>query len=209
MKDGTNIETVPPTGEELEEAARGRAETSDAIVSSDAGRKLIIAGPGTGKTYNFRRALEAVGGGGLALTFIKALVADLAGDLGNLAQVNTFHGFCKSLAHRLAIEGLTRRFHYYPPLMILVAEDMRLLGRDVRERDLEGALHNMDDDDGLLSTLLELGAHYDAVARTDVVYRVVAHGPSRVHSWGGSASTSRNGSSTGTTGSRVSASHKR
>jgi superfamily I DNA/RNA helicase len=166
---------VPPTREELEQAVRRRAEKSDAIVGSDAERKSIIAGPGTGKTHNFRRALEAVGGGGLALTFIKALVADLAGDLGDLAQVNTFHGFCKSLAHRLPIEGLTRRFHYYPPLMILLAEDVRLLGRDVRVQDVEGAFHTMDDDDGLLSAFLDLGTYYDAVAHTDVVYRVLLH----------------------------------
>jgi hypothetical protein len=42
---------VPPTEEELEEAARRCAETRDAIVNSDAAKKLIIAGPGTGKTY--------------------------------------------------------------------------------------------------------------------------------------------------------------
>lgn len=128
--------------EELEEATRRRAETSDAIVNSGAGKKLIVAGPGTGKTYNFRRALEAAGGGGLALTFIKALVVDLERDLGDLAQVNTFHGYCKHLAHWLSIDGLTARFDYYPPLMLLLTEDMRLLGHDVDKRDLEGALDN-------------------------------------------------------------------
>lgn len=166
---------MPPTEEELEEAARRRAETSEAIVDSEAEKKLIVAGPGTGKTYNFRRALEAVGGGGLALTFIKALSTNLAADLGDLAQVNTFHGYCKSLAHRLPIEGLTRRFDYYPPLMILLAEDMRLLGYDLQERDLEGALHNLDDGGGVLTDLLQLGTYYDAVSHTDVVYRVLLH----------------------------------
>jgi superfamily I DNA/RNA helicase len=166
---------MPPTEEVLAEAARRRAETSDAIANSDVEKKLIVAGPGTGKTYNFRRALEAASGGGLALTFIKALVADLERDLGDLAQVNTFHGFCKHLGHRLPIDGLTPRFDYYPPLMLLRTEDLRLLGHDVQERDLEGALHNMDDRGGVLSALLDLGTYYDAVSHTDVVYRVLSH----------------------------------
>jgi hypothetical protein len=61
---------LPTRPTELDAVAERRTETSDLIVESKAANKLIIAGPGTGKTYNFRRALEAVGGNGLALTFI-------------------------------------------------------------------------------------------------------------------------------------------
>jgi hypothetical protein len=59
--------------------------------------------------------------------------------------------------------------------MILLAKEMRLLGRDVRERDVEGALHTMDDDEGRLSALLALATYYDAAAHTDLVYRVLLH----------------------------------
>jgi hypothetical protein len=51
------------TAADLEVDRARRAETSDRIVESPAPKKLIVAGPGTGKTYNFQRALEAVGGG--------------------------------------------------------------------------------------------------------------------------------------------------
>jgi superfamily I DNA/RNA helicase len=160
---------------ELNEAARRRAETGDALVESDAESRLIIAGPGTGKTYNFRRALEAVGGNGLALTFIRALVRDLDRDLGDLAQVNTFHGYCKHLAYKLPLDGLAKGLDYYPPLLLVVAEDMKLLGHDVQERDLQGALHNLDDDEGLITGVLDQGSYYNAVSHADVVYRVLRH----------------------------------
>jgi len=161
---------------ELKEAARRRDQTTYRLLESDADNKLIIAGPGTGKTYNFRRALEAAGGEGLALTFIRALVRDLERDLGDLAQVNTFHGYCKHLAHRVPLEGLTTGFDYYPPLLLLVAEDIRLLGNgEVGDRDLERALHNLDDSDGLISRVLQLGSYYNAVSHSDVVYRVLRH----------------------------------
>jgi superfamily I DNA/RNA helicase len=167
---------LPHTAEELEAAAVRRAETTDRIIASAADRRLIIAGPGTGKTHNFKLALQDAGGGGLALTFIRALVRDLERDLGDLAQVNTFHGFCKHLAHKLALEGLTSAFDYYPPLVMLMAEDEGFLGRDdVRQRDLERALHELDDSARLISDELALGSYYNAVFHDDVVYRVLRH----------------------------------
>jgi superfamily I DNA/RNA helicase len=161
---------------ELEKAKRRRQETSDRIVESSAAKKVVIAGPGTGKTYNFRRALEQVGGKGLALTFIRALRAQLEKDLGDLGQVNTLHGYCKHLAHAVGIKGLTQKFDYYPPLLLLVAQDLHLLtGDETKSEDVEGLLHHLDDRDGLLTRCLDVSAYYDAGSHTDVVYRVTAH----------------------------------
>ena len=89
--------------EELEEAKQRRQQTSDDLVNSDARKKLVVAGPGTGKTHNFKR------------------------DLGDLAQVNTFHGYCKHLAHNFGgVGGLTAKFDYFPGLPELVAEDLEI-----------------------------------------------------------------------------------
>ena len=73
-----------------------RAAATDAIVYSVSGKRLILSGLGTGKSFTFRRALakaiqDAGGGRGLALTLIQDLVADLEKDLGDLADVFT-HG---------------------------------------------------------------------------------------------------------------------
>ena len=135
-------------GDDLEYARAHRQATSDRLVESDAPQKLVVAGPGTGKTHNFRRVLEgAGGGGGLALTFIRVLAEDLEQDLGDLAQVNTFHGFCKHIAHRLGgVDGLTKSFDYYPELLTLVADDLELLeSRTVEKGGLEAAFRVMDD----------------------------------------------------------------
>ena len=83
-----------------------RQLAADAVVNSDASKRLIVAGPGTGKSFAFKAALaravvQAAGSDrGLALTFIKNLVADLQKELGLLADVNTFHGYCKHLMHQ-------------------------------------------------------------------------------------------------------------
>src|SRR3989442_15728429 len=113
-----------------EERARFQAERQaalDAILDSDASKKLIVAGPGTGKTHTFKAALERAGGG-VALTFIRALVRDLRVALAGVAEiVNTFHGFAKHLLHSHPF-GVTSSFWYCPALPIVFARDLTLLG---------------------------------------------------------------------------------
>ncbi len=154
--------------------AQARLTAITAIVDSKAEKKLVVAGPGTGKTYTFKQALMSVEGKGLALTFIRNLVSDLEEALGDLADVFTFHGFCKRQMHLNSTEGLVGSFDYYPPFLDLVAQDLQLLGQpDVTEEDLERALHNLDDSGALIRDTLRLGDYYKAVSHTDVVYRML------------------------------------
>jgi hypothetical protein len=116
--------------DELQRLTDERAAASDAIVNSPATKRLIVSGPGTGKSFTFRKALakaieDAGGGKGLALTFIRNLVADLEKDLGALAGVFTFHGYCKYLMHSHDVAGLAAG-DCYPPLLELVVEDAQL-----------------------------------------------------------------------------------
>lgn len=157
------------------EIAALRSAATDAIVESKADKKLIVAGPGTGKTFTFRRALEACKGRGLALTFIRNLVADLQAALGDIADVFTFHGFCKYELHRHPVDALERGWHYYPPLLSLLAHDLGLVGRQWNERDLSLALHSLDHSGDEITEVMRLGEYYNAVSHTDVVYRVLQH----------------------------------
>lgn len=162
--------------EELERMVQARAEASDRIVASGARRKLIVAGPGTGKTYTFKRALEAVGGGGLALTFIRNLVRDLEAELSELAEVFTFHGFCKHLLHKIGVEGISPGFDFYPPLLSLLAADLQLRGRAAASREaIEERLQDLNPAEGAVDEAIEIGNYYDAASFTDVVYRVLRH----------------------------------
>lgn len=170
------------TAPDLKEIERLRSDSTEAIVNSDADKRLVVAGPGTGKTYTFKEALSKaiVDSGtadkGLALTFIRNLVADLSDALSDVADVFTFHGFCKHQMHRHAIAGLQEGWDYYPALIELIAADLELLGRKgIKDDDVERCLHNLDDSDGLITAALEVGNYYNAVSHTDLVHRVLTH----------------------------------
>jgi len=145
-----------------------------AIVDSGAGRKLVVAGPGTGKSYTFHQVLKARPGNNLALTFINLLAADLDRALAGLADAKTFHGFCRALLHKSPGPGLTTHFAYYPPLVLLQAEDWKILGNPSVERtDIEQRFHQLETGDGIIGSALKSGDTYDAVGHVDSVYRVL------------------------------------
>jgi hypothetical protein len=145
------------------------------IVGSNAARKIIVAGPGTGKTTLFRRLLEAREGprdGRLVLTFINNLRAELEEALGERARVLTFHGYCRRLLHRSAElrAGLTEDFRYYPPLPSLIEADWAAArGRPVPK--FVGLMRRREP--GAATTFsLERGSYYDSVSFDDSVFRV-------------------------------------
>ena len=85
---------------EYEKHALKRAAYTKKILNSNAPKKLIIGGPGTGKSFLFqqicRRKLEEGESKILALSFINELVDDLSKDLYQLAEVKTLHSFALS-----------------------------------------------------------------------------------------------------------------
>ena len=136
----------------LGDQERERAECLAAIVDSTAARKLVIAGPGTGKTFTFGELLKARPGKKLALTFINALRDDLQKNLGHLADVYTFHGFCRWLLHSTPTTGLRANVDYYPALGILQAEDIGFIESiSIADPDIQKALQMLDDTETLIS----------------------------------------------------------
>jgi superfamily I DNA/RNA helicase len=92
------------TEEELElEAA------VDRVLASRSPKKLVVAGPGAGKTTLFGKLLDQSGGkpdDRLVLTFINNLKSDLERSLGDRSRVNTLHGYCLALLYRVtALRG--------------------------------------------------------------------------------------------------------
>jgi len=85
---------------EYEKHAQERTALTEAILNSDARKKLIVAGPGTGKSFLFHQICkENVGEGEakiLVLSFINELVDNLSRDLYQLAEVKTLHSFALS-----------------------------------------------------------------------------------------------------------------
>lgn len=76
-----------------EECSAQRSASTDAIVNSTAAKKVVVAGPGTGKTALFESILKRKNGNCLTLSFINVLVDDLALRLCGLTEVTTLHGY--------------------------------------------------------------------------------------------------------------------
>jgi hypothetical protein len=70
-----------------DQMAEARAEALTRILEDGSARKLVVAGPGTGKTYAFQRLLARSDGANLALTFLTGLVGELEKALGDTAEV--------------------------------------------------------------------------------------------------------------------------
>ena len=90
------------------------------ILNSKAKKKVIIAGPGAGKTHLFRKICDDISNdNNLVLSFINELVGDLKHDLDDVAEVRTLHSFAMGKL-RKACKG------FYPLLTEIIQEDFEL-----------------------------------------------------------------------------------
>lgn len=160
--------TLTPEEQELNDAIRR-------VLESGSRKKLIVAGPGTGKTYLFRQMLQLASGDPserLVLTFINNLKNDLEKDLAGLADVSTLHSHCLGLLYaqpRLR-QGLSSGFRCQPGLVSLIKEDWEYI-RGTDAPSFAQLMRNLSDDEDL-TFYLSRGEFYDAVDFDDTVYRV-------------------------------------
>jgi superfamily I DNA/RNA helicase len=145
------------------------------VLVSDSRKKLVVAGPGTGKTAVFRQLLEAAEGDQetrLVLTFINNLKNDLERSLGDVTGVFTLHGYCQYLLHRDANlrRGLTEGFRCYPGLVSLIKRDWTWLEGSAAPTFVELMRHLKctGDHDAFF---LKRANYYDAVDFDDSVHR--------------------------------------
>ena len=145
------------------------------VVTSKNAKKLIVAGPGAGKTTLFKTLLKVTGGRSsdrLVLTFINSLKDDLETQLSEYAKVCTLHGYCFGFLHRKEKlrEGLSAEFLCQPGLASLIRADWTYIHkcdaphfvRQMRE------LKATDD----LKFYVARSSYYDAVDFDDCVFRV-------------------------------------
>jgi superfamily I DNA/RNA helicase len=151
-------------------------EAVERVLLSKSPKKLIVAGPGSGKTTLFQKLLERTDGNReqrLVLTFINNLKTDLERSLGSFARVHTLHGYCQSLLHGGAQlrQGLSANFVCYPGLISIIKKDWEWLrGQEApsfvdKMRDLSLPLEHQE-------FYLQRSSYYDAVDFDDSVYRV-------------------------------------
>src|SRR5437588_214444 len=149
-------------------------EATDRILDSASRKKLVVAGPGAGKTTLFKKLLEESRGdkhSRLVLTFINNLKKGLDESLGDLATVHTLHGYCQSLLHKHPElrAGLTDNFSCFPGMASLIKSDWEYI-RGEPAPPFVGLMRDLVSDE-CTDFYLARSDYYDAVDFDDSVYR--------------------------------------
>ena len=143
-----------------------RDECLNKIICSKAPKKLIISGPGTGKTYIFKQILQQnASGKNLVMTFIRKLVDDMAKDLGTMAEVKTFHAYCKKILHEKC-----GGFELFPNLTKVIEDDARLLEKNYK--DFDSKFQILEESSEEIKFYIERGEYYNVVSFNDSVYKL-------------------------------------
>lgn len=129
------------------------------ILISTHPKRVVVAGPGTGKSYLFQEAIKKSRGEGkknfLAITFIGKLGDFLGDDLAGLAQTMTLHAF----ARKFVLDMCPAGWEYYPKISEVIKEDLNLKGitsYEIGDKNYE-----------------ERTKYYRAIGEADVVYFAV------------------------------------
>lgn len=146
----------------------------EAVLNSPSPKKLVIAGPGTGKTTLFKQMLKLATGEPdrrIVLTFINNLKNDLENDLAGLADVFTLHSYCLGLLHREAAlrASLSPNFRCCPGLASLISQDWELIEESGAPQ-FVGEMRTLAEENHI-PFYLARGEYYDAVDFDDTVYR--------------------------------------
>lgn len=155
-----------------EEYAAFRAERKqyvDKILNSRARKKIVVAGPGTGKTYLFKKILKDKKKS-LTLTFVNTLLEDLALELCGQSDVRTLHGF--ALSALPSTNG--KRVEIFPKLSRIIREDAKLLlDTDI---DFKKIFHNLESEDAHIKFYKKRKDFYgNYYGFTDIIYAIVSY----------------------------------
>ena len=154
-------------GDIKKKQAAEREKCLERILTSPAKKKLIVAGPGTGKTFTFGQIFSTNGNGtNLAMTFINKLVANMESKLGGNVEVKTFHAYCKKILHE-RFGG----FELAPFLTKVVENDAELMGENTLV-DFDTKIRTLDEDSPELAFYLARADYYAVVGFDDSVYRL-------------------------------------
>ena len=157
------------TDDKYSKAIIERQKYIDAILSSASRNKIVVAGPGTGKTYLFKEVLKGRTNT-LTLTFVNALVEDLSLELYGLSEVRTLHSFARSELGKVK-NGEVKLF---PKLPQIIGEDAKiLLGKEI---DFDHIFHNRDDSNEGIEFYKKRKNYYDKhYGYSDVIFAIVKH----------------------------------
>jgi superfamily I DNA/RNA helicase len=139
------------------------------ILDSASRKKVIVAGPGTGKTFLFREILQGKANC-LTLTFVNALVEDLSLELNGLSDVRTLHSFARNLLSQL----IKKDIKIVPSLPDVIKEDAAILLD--KQVDFKRLFHERDDSSEHIVFYKERKRYYgDCYGYSDVIFGAVKY----------------------------------
>lgn len=154
----------------LEKQEEARNERLEMILNSNHPKKVIISGPGTGKTYTFKELFKKQQGKYLALTFINNLAEKLKKDLNGIAKSYTFHSFCIGLLHKINNKDINEDFILFPKLELIIKSDAQIIFNE--DLDFKRSFAKIDYKSKNIPFFLKRSGYYNAVAFNDSVFRV-------------------------------------
>ncbi len=158
---------------ELNEKKYTKAKTDlekhvEAILHSKSIKKVVVAGPGTGKTYLFQKILEGKQNT-LTLTFINSLVEDLSLELCGISEVRTLHSFTRSILSKIK----RKKINIFPSLSKVIQNDAEILiGKEV---DFERLFNNREDKDEFIEFYNKRRRYYGYYGYTDIIFSAVLY----------------------------------
>lgn len=150
-------------------AKKERQNYVDAVLNSKSKKNIVVAGPGTGKTFLFKEVLKGKKNT-LTLTFVNALVEDLSLELCGLSEVKTLHGYARS-ALGLATSDSVK---VYPKLSEVIKEDAKiLLDKDIN---FDHIFNNRDDGNENIKFYKKRKDYYDKYyGYSDIIFAIVKY----------------------------------
>lgn len=153
------------------EHANKRAEHSQKVIDSESRKRLVMAGPGTGKSFLFQQVAKKLISENknriLVLTFINELVKDLTVAMHSLAEVSTLHSY--------AAKKLRSNQSICMRLMTVIEKDYSKEFNEDLSYSLSEAISNLDlsDKQTGLDYLSKRRSYYEAYDATMIVYDLV------------------------------------
>lgn len=142
------------------------------ILSLETEKKLVLGGPGTGKTFLFHSVLENFPKQAniLVITFINNLVDELEKRLSDIPndkiEIRTLHSFCKGF-----LLNKIHSYNYLPELPEIIKNDYSLIECDFDERSYKRALVNLEENDEV-EKYFSRASYYDCVGHDDALHKV-------------------------------------
>lgn len=149
-------------------ASNERTRHIDAVLSSTSLKKLVVAGPGTGKTFLFKKALEGKRKA-LTLTFVNALVEDLSLELYGVSEVKTLHGFARGILKQITSKDID----IFPKLLKIIKEDDLILNN--KTTDYDKIFNTRDDNNEHLEFYKKRRQYYEYYGYSDIIFSATTY----------------------------------